>query len=165
MDRSSAFLGAFSILLLGAAGCTSTQSNSGCIYPNLGLALATSATRDCGVLRLPSSDRVRRAAQSCAEKALASHDSVRFGSGWIGIDAAHCSVAIRDSSGRWWSLEHGYDISVELGEHLYVGRCSSVELRAPKSNLAPDLTPRFNLTGCAADAVGLDLVLTSIRAR
>src|SRR6187551_1640688 len=165
MDRSSAFLGTFSVLLLGATGCTSIHSKSGCVYPNLGLALATSTTRDCGVLRLPASDRARRAAQSCAQKALASQGSVRFGSGWIGIDAAHCSVAIRDSTGQLWSLEHGYDISVELGEHLYVGRCSSVEFRAPKSDLAPGLTPSFDLAGCAADAAGFDLVLTSIRAR
>ena len=165
MDRSSAFLRTFSVLLFGATGCTSVQPKSGCVYPNLGLALANSATRDCGVLRLPASDRARRAAQSCAQKALASHDSVRFGSGWIGIDAAHCSVAIRDSSGQLWSLEHGYDISVELGEHLFVGRCSGIEFRAPKSDLAPELTPNFNLAGCAADAAGFGLVLTSIRAR
>jgi hypothetical protein len=165
MHRLSALLVTLSAVLLGAAGCASTHSKSGCVYPSLGLALATSSTRDCGVLRLPASDRARRAAQSCAQKALASHDAVRFGSGWIGIDAAHCSVAVRDSSGQWWSLEHGYDISVEPGENLFVGRCSGVEFRAPKSELAPVLTPRFNLAGCAADAAGFDLVLTSIRAR
>jgi hypothetical protein len=83
---------------------------------------------------------------------------VRFGSGSIGVDAAYCSVVVRDSNGQLWSLEHSYDVSVEPGEKLFVGRCSGVDFPEPE---ASPLT-HFNVAGCAADKAGFDRVVASL---
>ena len=140
------------------ADCSSTQARSACVYPQLGLVLVDGSVSDCGLLGFPASNRSRRAAQSCAQKALASHAPVRFGSGSTGVDDAYCSVVVRDATGQLWSIEHSYDVSVEPGEKFFVGRCSSVDFPEP----AASPLRHFSVAGCAPDKVGFDRVIGSL---
>jgi hypothetical protein len=157
MDTSLCFLCSVAFAL-GLTGCSSTQVRAGCVYPRLGLVLADGAANDCGVLSPSVNNRSRRAVQSCARQAIRSHAPVRFGAGSIGVDDAHCSVVVTDSSGQIWLLEHSYDVSVEPGEKLFVGRCSSVEF--PEINASS--SEYFRVAGCTADVAGLDRVKASL---
>jgi hypothetical protein len=90
--------------------------------------------------------------------ALASHSQARFGSGWVGVDAASCSVVVRDANGQLWAIQHSYDASVELGEKLFVGRCSAVTFPAADATSWPN----FDVTGCTFDKAGYDRVAESL---
>ena len=140
-----------------SSGC-SMHLERACVYPKLGLVLVDRAVRNCGVLEFPASTRARKAAQTCAKIALASRSPVRFGSGWIGVDAASCSVVVRDANGQLWAIQHSYDVSVELGEKLFVGRCSGVTFPAADATSWEN----FDVTGCTFDQAGYDRVAASL---
>lgn len=145
-------------MLLPVCGCSTPQVGA-CVYPDLGLALIDRAVNDCGVLKLPASSRRRKAAQSCAQKALASHAPVRFGSGWIGSDAASCFRVIRDVKSQLWAIDVSYDVLIELGQKLFVGRCATVAF--PDAKTSP--WRYFEVSNCTADKSGFDLVVASMR--
>ena len=158
MNTGSRLSGSLLILALASSGCSSTQARTECVYPQLGLALVDGAAKDCGVLSPNANNRSRRAVQSCAQEALKSHAPVRFGAGATGVDDAQCSVIVSDANGQLWLLEHSYDVSVEPGEKLFVGRCSSVEFAAIDRK-----APRyFMAAGCVADKPGADRVKASL---
>jgi hypothetical protein len=90
--------------------------------------------------------------------ALASRSPVRFGSGWVGVDAASCSVVVRDANGQLWAIQHSYDASDDLGEKLFVGRCSAVAFPGSEANSWQS----FDVTGCTFDKAGYDRVAASL---
>jgi hypothetical protein len=136
------------------AGCSSSPPRHACAHADLGLDLAGHTVKDCGILAYPASAEAQSKAQSCAKRALASRAPVRFGSGWVGSDAASCSVVVRDLDSQLWAIDHRYDISVELGEKLFVARCSSVTFPVPDARS----WQHFEVAGCIADEPGFDRV-------
>lgn len=136
------------------AGCGSPPPRRACAPADLGLSLVGHSVKDCGILAYPASAEAQNKAQACAKRALASRAAVRFGAGWVGSDAASCSVVLRDLDGRLWAVHHSYDISVELDEKLFVGQCSSVTFPAPDASL----WQHFEVLGCVADESGFDRV-------
>jgi hypothetical protein len=148
---------ALGMAMLMLNGCV-TPERSACVHSQLGLVLVDRSVRDCGLLSVPADPRAWKSAQSCAQRALASRAPVRFGSGWVGSDAASCSVVVRDSTGQIWAIQNSYDISVEPGERLYVGRCSHVTFPDPETSP----WQHFDVDGCTADPDGFNRVSASL---
>jgi len=102
------------------------------------VAISGDGAPNCGFFTIEASEPDKAKVRDCLEHKVQTNNSFRVGHQSYGDDSLFCDVAIKDTSGKYWSFMYDSDISGGSGgpATIWVSECKGIKIEP--GTIAPD---------------------------